>query len=65
VTLALDQAEQQQAAGEADLSINWVADLRETSAGVRAILDAGATAPSQVVQPFADHPSRFTPMIDG
>jgi hypothetical protein len=65
VTLALDQAERQQATGQADLSINWVADLRETRDGVRAVLDTGATTTRQIVQPFVDHSSRFTPVIAG
>jgi hypothetical protein len=65
VTLALDQSERQQALGEADLSINWVTELRETRDGVRAILDIRGAAAGQVVQPFADRASRFKPVIDG
>jgi hypothetical protein len=62
VTLALDQAERQQARGEADLSLNWMTELRETRAGVRSILAAGAANTGKVVQPFADRPSRFRPL---
>ncbi len=65
VTLALDQAEHQRALGEADLSVNWVADLRETREGVREIIQAGEAASGDVVQPFADHPSRYKPAIGG
>jgi hypothetical protein len=64
VTLALDQAERQQALDEADLCINWVAELRDTRDGVRAILDAGGAAAGQVVRPFADRASRFKPVLD-
>ena len=65
VTLALDQAERQHALGEADLSINWVAELRETRDGVRAVLDAGRTVTGQIVRPFANHRSRFEPVAGG
>jgi hypothetical protein len=57
--LILDQARQQQAKGEEDLSENWIAEVEATLTGVQHILDAASGVPAGTVQPFKGKRSRF------
>jgi hypothetical protein len=57
--LILDQARQQKAKGEEDLSENWIAETEATLSGVQRILDAASITTSGTVQPFKGKRSRF------
>ena len=57
--LTLDQALQQRAKGEADLSENWIAEAEATLTGVQRILAAASIQPKAAVRPFAGKGSRF------
>jgi hypothetical protein len=57
--LILDQARQQIAKGEEDLSENWIAETEATLSGVQRILDAASNTASGTVQPFKGKGSRF------
>lgn len=58
--LTLDQAVQQQAKHEEDLSENWIAEAEATLTGVQRILDAAAVKSSGgTVRPFVGKGSKF------
>jgi hypothetical protein len=57
--LILDQARQQRAKGEDDLSENWIAEAEATLTGVRHILTAAEMDPATNLQPFKGKRSRF------
>ena len=57
--LILDQARQQEAKGEDDLSSNWIAEAEATLSGVQHILQAAAVEPAGPVRPFKEKRSRF------
>jgi len=57
--LALDQALQQHAKGELDVSENWIAEAQATLSGVRRILEAASAQPVAAVRPFSGKGSRF------
>jgi hypothetical protein len=57
--LILDQARQQRAKGEEDLSENWIAETEATLSGVQRILDAASITASGTVQPFKGERSKF------
>jgi hypothetical protein len=50
--LALDQALQQRAKGEKDLSENWIAEAEATLNGVQRILEAASAEPNSALRPF-------------
>jgi hypothetical protein len=55
----LDQAIEQCAKGEDDLSENWVEEAKETLDGVREILDEVSKADGEKIQPFKNQGSKF------
>jgi integrase len=57
--LALDQAFQQRAKGEGDLSENWIAEAEATLNGVQRILDAASLDPTTALRPFKGKGSNF------
>jgi hypothetical protein len=57
--LTLDQALQQHAKGEEDLSENWVSEAEATLTGVRRILDVTTVSTAGTVRPFKGKGSRF------
>ncbi|MGA1981112.1 MAG: hypothetical protein ABSG84_01455 [Acidobacteriaceae bacterium] len=57
--IILDQARQQQAKGEQDLSENWIAEAEATLTGVQHILNAASAVAAGRVQPFKGKRSKF------
>lgn len=57
--LTLDQALQQRAKGELDVSENWIAEAQATLTGVQRILAAASAQPLTAVRPFTGKGSRF------
>jgi hypothetical protein len=62
--LALDQALQQRAKGEKDLSENWIAEAEATLNGVQRILEAASAEPNSALRPFEGNGSNFE-TVDG
>jgi hypothetical protein len=57
--LTLDQALQQQAKGEEDLSENWIAEAQATLNGVQRILEAASAESETALRPFKGKGSHF------
>jgi hypothetical protein len=59
--LTLDQALQQQAKGEEDLSENWIAEAEATLSGVQRILEAASAESETALRPFKGKGSTSKP----